>query len=228
MTGRTADLIAPLSTSLRPVVPVPLPIAQLRRWGVIGGAALVATIVMGIRHDWATAMVAWPVIGHTAVLALVAGSGAWAAIRLATPGEALPRAAAWPIVLSLIWLAWMAVDVALAGTAGTLTQVGFGLNCIGRAVLGAAVPGTVLLIIVRRAMPLMATPAAVALAASTAAIGGLAAEWMCPNMAAVHMLIWHAAPVLVVVVAAAIFAKALVGNVVGQITSTGGIEGGRG
>ena len=221
MTGRTADLIAPLSTNLQPVVPVPLPGAQLRRWGVIGGAGLIATIAMGVRHDWATAMVAWPVIGHTALLAFVAGSGAWAAIRLATPGEALPRAAAWPVVFGLIWLAWMAADVGLAGAS---SAVGFGWRCIARAVVGAAVPGAVLLIIVRRAMPLMATPAAVALAASTAAIGGLAAEWMCPNMVAMHMLVWHAAPVLVVVVAAAICA----GTVVGHFASAGGIGGSQG
>jgi hypothetical protein len=174
------------------VTPVRLPGAQLRRWGLIGGAALLATIVMGIRHDWAAAMVAWPVIGHTAVLAAVAGSGAWVAIRLATPGEGLPRAAAWPIAFGLIWLAWMGVDVAMAGASGTLTQAGFGWRCIVRAVI------------------------AVALAASTAAIGGLAAEWMCPNMASMHMLVWHAVPVLVVVVAATISGKALVGH----LTST--------
>jgi len=216
VTGRTADLAASLSADLGPVTPVRLPGAQLRRWGLIGGAALLATIVMGIRHDWAAAMVAWPVIGHTAALAAVAGSGAWAAIRLATPGEALPRAAAWPIAFGVIWLAWVGVDVAMAGASGTLTQAGFGWRCIVRAVIGAAVPGVVLLVMVRRAMPLMATPAAVTLAASTAAIGGLAAEWMCPNMASMHMLVWHAVPVLVVVVAATISGKALVGH----LTST--------
>ena len=221
MTGRTADLLAPLSTNLRPVVPVPLPGTQLRRWGAVGGVALIATIAMGVRHDWATAMVAWPVVGHTALLALVAGSGAWAAIRLATPGEALPRAAAWPVVFGVIWLAWMAADVGLAGAS---SAVDFGWRCIARAVIGAAVPGAILLFIVRKAMPLMATPAAVALAASTAAIGGLAAEWMCPNMAAMHMLVWHATPVLVVVVAAAIFA----GSLVGHFASAGRIEGSRG
>jgi len=62
-----------------------------------------------------------------------------------------------------------------------------------------------------------------ALAASTAASGGLAAEWMCPNMAAMHMLVWHAAPVLVVVVAVAIFAR----TVVGHIASAGPMEGQR-
>ena len=177
---------------------------------------MLATIVMGIRHDWAAAWVAWPVIGHTVVLGAVAGSGAWAAIRLATPGEALPRAAGWPIAFGVIWLAWMGVDVAVSGASGTLSQAGFGWRCIARAVIGAAVPGALLLVMVRRAMPLMATPAAVALAASTAATGGLAAEWMCPNMASTHMLVWHALPVLVVVVAATISGKALVG----RLTST--------
>lgn len=220
MTGHTADLIAPLSTNLRPVVPVALPGVQLRRWAGIGGAALIATIVMGVRHDWATAMVAWPVIGRSALLAFAAGSGAWAAIRLATPGEAVPRAAAWSVLFGVIWLAWTVADVGLAGAS---TTVGFGWRCIVRAVVGGAVPGAVLLIIVRRSMPLMATPAAVALAASTAASGGLAAEWMCPNMAAMHMLVWHAAPVLVVVVAVAIFAR----TVVGHIASAGPMEGQR-
>lgn len=212
MTDRPTDLAASLSADLKPVTPVPLPVAQLWRWGIIGTVALVATIVMGVRHDWAAALVAWPVIGHTAVLAAVAGSGAWAAIRLATPGEALPRAAGWPIALGVVWLIWMGVDVVLAGASGTLSQAGLGWRCIVRGVVGAAVPGAVLLVMVRRAMPLMAAPAAVALAASTAAIGGLAAEWMCPNMAAMHMFVWHAAPVLAVVVTATIFAKALVGH----------------
>jgi hypothetical protein len=220
VTSQTSELAASLSADLGPVTPLPLPGAQLRRWGLIGGAALVATIVMGIRHDWAASMVAWPVIGHTAVLAAVAGSGAWAAIRLATPGEALPRAVGWPLAFGAIWLAWMAVDVALAGASGTLSEAGFGWRCVVRAVIGAAVPGAVLLVMVRRAMPLMATPAAVALAASTAAAGGLAAEWMCPNMAAMHMLVWHAAPVLAVVVAATILGRALVGH----LASTGRVS----
>jgi hypothetical protein len=212
VTSRTADLTASLSSHLQPVVPVALPGAQLRRWALIGGAALVATIVMGVRHDWAAAAVAWPVIGRTAVLAAVAGSGAWAAIRLATPGEALPRAAGWPIALGVLWLAWVGVDAGLAAASGTLSQAGFGWRCIVRAAIGAAVPGAILLVMVRRAMPLMATPAAIAVAASTAAVGGLAAEWMCPNMAAMHMLVWHAAPVLVLVVTATVFGRALVGH----------------
>jgi hypothetical protein len=73
-------------------------------------------------------------------------------------------------------------------------------------------------------MPLMATPGAVALAASTAAIGGLTTEWMCPNMVFMLVLVWHAAPVLVVIFAAAICA----GTVVGHFASAGRIEGSRG
>jgi hypothetical protein len=210
VTARTADLIALLSTNLRPVVPVPIPSVRFRWWGVVGGTALFAAIAMGVRRDWPSAIAAWPVVGHTIVLTLVAGSGAWAALRLATPGESRPRAAAWPVVLVLLWLAWLGTELALSSSSNTAWLVGFGWRCIVRAAVGAAVPGAVLLLMVRRAMPLFTGPAAVALAASTAAVGGVAAEWMCPNTWAMHLLAWHAVPVIVVVVAAAGFADALV------------------
>jgi hypothetical protein len=210
---RTADCIAPLSADLRPVVPVPLPVVQMRRWVVAGGVALAAAIAVGIRGDWSSALVAWPVIGRTVVLALVAASGAWAALRLATPGEAVPRAAAWPLAFALIWLAWVGTEVVWSSSTGAAGAVGFGWRCIVRAVAGAAVPGAVLLVMVRRAMPLATMPTAVALAASTAAVGELAAEWMCPNMQAMHLFAWHAVPVILVVGAATTFAAALVGRI---------------
>jgi len=212
VTGRTADLIASLSAGLQPVAPVTTPSIRLRRWGVIGGTALAAAITLGVRRDWPAAVAAWPVIGHTVLLALVAGSGAWAALRLATPGEARPRAAAWPVVFGALWLAWVGAELALSGSSSAAWSVGFGWRCIVRAVVGAAVPGTVLLLMVRRAMPLFTRPAAVALAASTAAAGELAAEWMCPNTWAMHLLAWHAVPLIVIVFAAAVFADALVGD----------------
>jgi hypothetical protein len=223
VTDRTADLIAPLSTDLCRVVPVPLPSVQLRRWGAIGGTALAVTIALGVRSDWSTAVVAWPVIGHTVVLALVAGSGAWAALRLATPGEAVPRAAAWPLAFAMIWLAWVGTEVALSSASGAAGVAGFGWRCIVRAVAGAAVPGAVLLVMVRRAMPLATTPTAVALAASTAAVGELAAEWMCPNTRAMHVFAWHALPLIAIVGAATACAAVLVGRIAPQ----GGVAGGQ-
>jgi len=213
VTDRTTDPVTPLSTNLQPVVPVPLPNVQLLRWVVVGGPALAAVIALGIRHDWLTAMAAWPVLGHSLVLGLAAGSGAWAALRLATPGEARPRAVLWPVVLGALWLAWVGTELAISSPSSDTWVVGFGWRCLVRAAVGAAVPGAVLLVFVRRSMPLAVRPVAVALAASTAAVGELAAEWMCPNMRAVHVLAWHAAPFVVVVVAAAVFANVLTGQV---------------
>ncbi len=222
MTGRTADPIAELSTHLQPVAPLAIPTVRLRWWSLVAGPALIATIVVGVRRDWPTALTAWPVVGHTVVLALVAGVGAWAALRLAIPGEAQPKAAVWPVVLVALWLAWVGIELGLSSSSSAAWVVGFGWRCIVRAVVGAAVPGTVLLMMVRRAMPLFTRATAVALAASTAAMGELAAEWMCPNTWAMHLLAWHALPVIVVVVAATVFANALVGEIAPRPTSAAG------
>lgn len=212
MRASSNDPISSLAAQTVPVTPVPLPRVRLGQWLLWGGSALAVVIAFGLRRDWSNALAFWPVWGHTVLLAAVAGWGAWAALRLAVPGEAEPRAVVWPLFLAAAWVVWMGMDLGSAGGSSTAWAIGAGWRCIVRAVVGSAIAGASLLLFVRRAMPLATRPVAIAVAASTAATGELAAEWMCPNMQAMHVVAWHAVPFVAVVAVAAVGAGALIGH----------------
>lgn len=209
---------------LDPVTPLALPSRRWSRWGVLALVAVLAVVAVGVRRDWAEALWSGEAWLHSVLLLATAASGAWAALRLAVPGEARPTAVVWPLALAGAWVASIGVDLVISAATFDLGAVGFGWRCVVRAVVGAAIPGTALLYLIRTALPLDARTTVVALATSTVAIGELAAEWTCPNMRAMHLLAWHVAP-LVLVVGLALVTPRLAWVVVGRDGDRGATQG---
>lgn len=203
MTGRP-PAVELRRAPLEPVTPLPLPSRRWIRWMLLALAAVAAVVVVGVRRDWPEALRSGHAWWHSMLLVAAAGSGAWAALRLAVPGEARPSATIWPLAIAGAWVGSVGLEFGTGPASLDLAAIGFGWRCVVRAMVGAAVPGVSLLYLVRKAWPIEARATAIALATATVAAGELAAEWMCPNMRAMHLLAWHVVPLIIVIGLAAL------------------------
>ena len=206
----TNDLIDSLVRDLEPVSPLPLPAIRLGRWAAASVALVAASVaVLGRRGDFGTAVFTQPFQAHVLFLILAAVSSAGAALALAIPGEPLRswRRAAPALALGA-WVAWLAGELMpLAATGGAAWPVA-GWGCVAKAFAIGVTPGLAMAVMVGRAAPgdVRGTVTFAALAA--AAVGALGVELTCPLNGPMHLLLWHAGPVLVVVLLAARFGRA--------------------
>lgn len=206
----TNDLIDSLVRDLEPVSPLPLPAIRLGRWGAASVALVAASVaVLGRRGDFGTAVFTQPFQAHVAFLVLAAVSSAAAALALAIPGEPVGRwRRAAPAVALGAWLAWLAGELMPLAAAGEAAWPAAGWGCVAKAFTIGATPGLILAVMVGRGAPgdVRATVTFAALAA--AAVGALGVELTCPLDGPMHLLLWHAGPVMVVVLLAALFGRA--------------------
>jgi hypothetical protein len=206
----TDDLIETLVRDLAPVSPLPLPAVRLWRWVAASVAVVAATVaVLGRRGDFGTAVFTQPFQAHALFLILAAVSSAGAALALAIPGEPLHS---WrriaPALAMGAWVAWLAGELMpLAATGGAVWPAA-GWGCVAKAFAIGVTPGLIMAVMVGRAAPgdVRGTVTFAALAA--AAVGALGVELTCPLDGAMHLLLWHAGPVMVVVLLAALFGRA--------------------
>jgi hypothetical protein len=202
---RTDDLIVQLAARATPTTPLRPPMVRLLWWTIWAVAiAGLAVVAMGPRRDVAAALGSSAYALSLGLLAITMIGAAAAALASSVPGadrswivRALPIAAsiAWPVL-------WMA---AMAGAFGATSRASargpFHWACAIEIFAIAAISGAVLLVMVRRAMPLR--PAWTSAVVGLAAIGGAAAatQIICPLSQPVHQLVGHVLPAVVVGVA---------------------------
>lgn len=203
----TDEVVSTLIRDLKPVSPLPTPTARAWAWGMIvfvtGG---MAAAVIGLRPDLARVATALNFQAHTVFLISATALAGGAALLLAIPGERLSRAHQFvPIAAAGCWIAWLLVELAsTVGRSPAAWTIDFGWGCVGKAVTIAAVPGAVLLLMVGRSAPVEVRRAVTFAALASAGVGALGVEITCPNTDAMHLLIWHAGPMVALPVVAAV------------------------
>lgn len=207
----TSDVVDSLVRELEPVSPLAVPRVRLWRWLAVSAAVAAATVaVLGRRGDLGVALFTKPFQAHALFLILAAISSAAAALALAIPGEAVQswRRAAPTLALGA-WVAWLAGELMPLAANGGAPWPATGWGCVGKAFVIGATPGLLLAIMVGRGAPgdVRGTVTFAALAA--AAVGALGVELTCPLTSPMHLLLWHAGPVMVVVLLAAFFGRAV-------------------
>jgi hypothetical protein len=131
---------------------------------------------------------------------------------LAIPGEALrPWRRAAPSLALAAWVAWLASELMpIAVTGGVVWPVAAGWGCVAKAFSVGVSPGIVLAVMIGRSAPAEVRGVVTFAALAAAAVGALGVEMTCPLTGPMHLLLWHAGPVLVVVVLAGAFGRAAV------------------
>lgn len=206
----TNDLIDDLVRDLEPVTPLPLPSVRLWRWAGAAVAAVAATVaILGRRGDLGAALSTLPFQAHAMFLILAAVSSAGAALAMAIPGE---RVGGWrraaPALALGAWVVWLAGELLPLAAAGGLTWPAAGWGCVAKAFAIGVTPGVAMAVMVGRAAPGDARSTVTFAALAAAAVAALGVELTCPLDGATHLLLWHAGPVIVVVLLAALFGRA--------------------
>ena len=203
----TDDVVAALVRDLKPVAPLTAPGVRAWQWGLLtavsGGLAVAA---FGLRPDIAGAVGTLNFQAHTMFLGLLTVLAGGATLVLAIPGERLLQARRLaPLALAMALGAWLVVELASAvARTSTAWAMDSGWGCVAKAMTIAAVPGVALVVMVGRGATTDARSAVVFAALATAGVGALGVELACPKTEAMHLLVWHFGPLVVLPVVAAL------------------------
>lgn len=196
---QTEELIRQLAADARPVKRLPPLALRLAGWVVLAAVSLgVAMAVMGVRRELGGALERTNFAVEAVLLILTALSGAVGALIVSVPGAERTTLVRWaPVVAAAAYLFWVGGEFVMAAMTGAPTgRASFAWHCVSQTASVAAVPALALFVMVRKAAPLRATWAGLLAVLSTAAVGMLGSNVMCPNDRPVHLLLWHVAPLM--------------------------------
>lgn len=195
----TDQLINRLVSEAQPVRRLIDPSRRAAMWVAI---ALVCVsfglLYFGVRRDLAT-------VSHSVTfwlrLALLV-STMWLAVtssfRLAVPGRETQVWRRWWPLIALGALVAVAVAEVVAGAlTGDLGSPLRAWTCVRKVAFVGAVPATLSLFLINRAVPIEPQWSALLGILAAGAAGALTSELACPIASPLHMLLWHVAPVAV-------------------------------
>ena len=196
----TEDLIQELASDLQPVRRLRPLSVRVAGWFVVALASLaLVMIVMGVRRELGDAADRADFAIEAALLIVTALSAAVGALMVSIPGaERSAFVRSLPVVLGTATIVWALGELVMAAATGAPTgRLTFAWHCVYKTASVAAIPSVLLFLMVRRAAPLRAARAGFLVLLATAAVGVLGANIICPNDRPLHMLLWHAAPLMV-------------------------------
>ena len=195
----TDQLIDRLVAEARPVRRIASPRHRAAVWIALAVVCAVLGVqYFGLRRDLSSATQSVGFWLRIALLISIMWLAVTAAFRLAVPGaDTRIRARWWPLVVLGALVALAAGDV----VTGMLTGPGMGSSfpswaCARKVAMVGAIPAAWSLLLIQRAAPTEPQWTALLGVLGAAAAGGLTAELACPFHAPLHILVWHALPVL--------------------------------
>jgi hypothetical protein len=196
----TTDLlIARLVSEAGPVRRLVDPRQRASLWTA---AALVCTFLgvlhFGVRRDFDAAIRGVELWLRLALLTSTLWLAISASFRMSVPGrETRVWRRWWPLVALGALVAVVAGDVAATALAGTHRGSPMrAWTCLRKVSLVGAFPAALAVLLIGRARTLEPQWAATLGIVAAAAAGGLTAELACPIRAPLHILLWHALPVV--------------------------------
>lgn len=190
----TAEMIKGLAREATRVKRPPRPLVMFLTWSAIGGFYLAAGILLiGTRSDLALVWHRSGFLIHTLMVLGVTVLAAAAAFVMSIPNRQSPWTMWIPAIALGAWLVWLASALVAAGD----PHAGQGLKCVRNiAVLGVPI-GALMYRLIVTAAPLRTSAAGWLASLSAFAAGDLATRFICRHDQALHALVWHFVPVLV-------------------------------
>jgi len=188
----TDDLVLALAKELTPVRRLPRVGPRTLRY--CGGALAVVVVILalyGLRADWRQKLADAEFLREQAALLAFFALSAWSAFVLCVPGRDSWLVRALPVAGLGVWLA-----LVLSRDAGLRELGPAGIKCVARMSIMALVPLAALGVALRRSPPLETARALGLGVWSVAALGVFGMQWLCTRDSALHVLVWHAGPLL--------------------------------
>lgn len=186
----TETLVKELALKGQPIKPLPHPLTRFILWALASIAAVAFGLaILGVRSDLSVVW-AWPIQVVLATGLVV--SSVVAVLILIVPGRWNRSVYLIPVVFLAAWTAFNVYAAATDGNHG----IGTGLNCV-RNILALSVLPALLLIAALRLTATPRTNYVLFLATlGVLALSCLATRFVCPQDGAVHFLVWHYIPVV--------------------------------
>ena len=197
---KTEELIVELVRAARPVTPLAAPWARVVRWAAAGGAFVTLVVVaVGARPTLASDVARPMFLALAAATIACACLAAVAAVRSSVPGldgrgirRALPGSGL------ALWAGLLVVALALGGNAlARVAAFPVHVGCIANVLAISALPGLILVTMIRRGAPLEPRRSAAWTALAATSLAAAAVQFICPIDDLAHHLVSHLAPVLV-------------------------------
>jgi hypothetical protein len=193
------DLISQLVAEAHPVRRLWSPTQRLLAWVALAAVLSLGVVAVGARHDLALRLRDPAFLLEVATLAFAGVWMASQALRHAVPGMAPDR---FRGIVGLGGVAGMLLLREPIQTALSLDAfVQLGAPCASTAVGLAAGPWAALVIALRRGAPLSAARAGALAGGAAAVLAFMLLRLRCPVEDLLHVLVWHALPVVVAGVA---------------------------
>lgn len=190
----TEELIGRLVRDTRLVKRSSPPLILLAKWSAIGLLYLAAGIlVIGSRDDLASMWHEPGFIVHTLIVLGVTVLAAAAAFKMSIPDRQQRFYEKSSAIALAAWLAWIVSTLLTTSE----SHAGFGWKCLRNLVVLGVPLGALMYYMMSRGAPLRIRTAGWLAALSAAAAADLATRFICRNDHALHALIWHFVPVLV-------------------------------
>lgn len=186
-----AEVIERLVADLGPVRRLWPPSARLALWLALELGIFAGIVALGLRSDIAQQLRSPLFLLEFAILVL---AGAWAAAMALL--AAIPGREPGPLATGSM-VAMVAAALVLLAVGSPGGPAGAGLACSLRTVLLAAVPWAALLLAARRGASLVPALAGGLAGAAAFLFAAAAMRLVCPADGLAHLLVWHASPALV-------------------------------
>jgi hypothetical protein len=209
---RTDDLIARLAREAGPVPVLAAPRVRAVLWYLIAAAAVAGVILVSrLRPD------AWPAVdvAYGGLLAIALGAGLFAAATAfvsSVPGaDRTARGQRVVLILLAVWGALLAAFIARS-PAGQGAALGLLGACETKIAILGLVPGGALILMLRRAMPLRPAWTGALAGFAAASFASVGTQLICPSRLALHGLLGHFLPVILIGAIGALAGRRLLGR----------------
>ncbi len=190
---KTDELIQELVREGAPVKPLASPLVRFSRWFLASFFCLATGVVVyGLRTDLETAVQSPAFYLQILFLLALASLSAFSAFILSIPDYKKPGFDSVPLVTLFLWVS----VIVFSGLRSERFATGMGFSCAREIFVLGFLPGLLLFIMIRQAAPLQLGKVGAFCALSVAGLGALGTQFICSNDNALHVLLWHYIPVL--------------------------------
>lgn len=198
------ELIQNLSANLKSVKPVKFGLKEYTLTLSAGLFSILAGLaITGIRADIQNVILTPAFIMQSLALTLLAVLSTVSALQMSVPS--LKKAVSQNIVLSTL-LFWVVTIVYLLLNSNS-PFAGWGFNCSKEILISSLAPVALIFFLIRKAAPLNRPSTGWLVLTAGATFGAIATQFSCSSSDALHLLVWHTAPVLVIGLAGTLIGK---------------------
>ena len=195
---KSEELIQNLVADLEPVKPLSSVPRRLAAWTATALLSVVAGVALiGLRSDLHAVVHGEMFMLETLLIAFAAVFSAASAFVLSVPrSERQMRHKLMALAPVMFWIMYLVFEQ-LSGGVRSEDVIPMAAGCAGKVGIFGIVPGIVIFFMIRQAAPTDLGWSGFLASVAVLSVGCMTLQFVCPDYGALHVLLWHALPILV-------------------------------